>query len=67
MSKRDDNKAPAPAEAAGGRSYIKLQHAWREHPADKVLEASADLLAALEKDGIGYAAASDFERRIGGF
>lgn len=48
-------------------AFIKVAKAWGNFPADSVLAVSEDLLAQLDKDGVTYREATDFERRVGGF
>lgn len=47
--------------------FIKLGADRGEWKAGRVVQADADLLAALDVDGVKYAEATEEERRLGGF
>ena len=48
-------------------SHVILLVDWARYPAGRVLAADADLVGQLEIEGAKYRAATEFERRIGGF
>lgn len=48
-------------------SHVILLVEWGRHPAGRVLAADADLLGRLDVEGVKYRAATELERRIGGF
>jgi hypothetical protein len=48
-------------------SHVFLLQEWGAHPSGRVLAADADLIGALDVEGVQYREATDFECRIGGF
>jgi hypothetical protein len=48
-------------------SHVILLAEWGRHPAGRVLAADADLVGQLDVEGVKYRAATELERRIGGF
>ncbi len=69
MVKNSDAPAETGAVAATRPppSHIILLAEWAGHPAGRVLRGDADLIGKLDSAGVRYRAATEFERRIGGF
>jgi hypothetical protein len=63
----DLTTTPGPRPSAQATDYIFLLEDWRDFRAGKVLKPDADLIGMIDKDGVKYRAATDFERRLGGF
>lgn len=67
MAKTDAGSQPASAKPRALPLHIILLAGYSEYQAGKVLAANAELVATLDAEGVTYRAATDFERRIGGF
>lgn len=63
----DDATRAAEKSAPALPPFIVLLDERGELHAGHVMAADADLLSALDAEGCKYRAASDFERRLGGF
>lgn len=59
--------APAGDKSRELPKFIKLQAPRGEWQAGRVVQADADLLSALDVEGVAYTPATDEERRLGGF
>jgi hypothetical protein len=67
MNEMNYEVAERPSKHSGLSSHVVLLAEWGAHPAGRLLAADADLVGQLDVEGVKYRAATEFERRLGGF